>query len=366
MARPRRLPLLLAAALAALAALLLAISDGPGTAAASAPPPEFRHWLRTEEVKRLRERRVLPPVAAAAPDPFSDGTPAPPRRDPFLVALSRDPSRPLLVLEANALRHSRLGELFVECVFGLPGRDPFDQVRRELGLDPLKDVDRVAISDEGMVISGFFERAHFQQLARDSDLSRYGDAGRVYRPRGSAGEPAAPGPGPEGFATWGANMILLGSGPFVEQSIDRLEGRAPEAPPVIPENLTYGEAYGVLTGQAIGALFRGDQSELGRRLAEVAPRIELHVDAMRDVAISASFSGPDGHAVDDLGSALGGALAVARLQARAGGDERLAQLLEHARVVRGAEGFLLELAIPVTVLEGWFSGCGASSNPARE
>jgi hypothetical protein len=274
------------------------------------------------------------------------------------VALPRDPKRALLVLEANALRNSRLGELFVDCVFKDARRDPFEDVRRDFGIDPLKDVDRIALAQEGLVISGFFEQARLQRLEEDSDVARYGDAATMYRPRGARDEGIV-------LATWGGSVLLLGEPAFVEQSIDRLEGRAPAASPVIPEHLTYGEAYGVLTGQGLRELFRGEQSDLGRRLSDVASRIELHADAMRDVAVTATVSGPDPAGVDDLGSAFGAALAVARLQARARGDERLSLLLEHARVERGSGGFTVELAIPVAVLESWFKGCGASRDRAR-
>jgi hypothetical protein len=362
MARPRRLALLAALALLALAALLLALSDAPRPRVAPGPAPEFRHHLRADEVKRLEERRTLPPVAsAAAVGPMAPSPQPPHRRDPFLVALPRDPRQPLVVLEANALRHSRLGELFLGCLFSKPGGDPF-QPFRELGVDPLKDLDRVAVSSQGAVVSGYFERARLDRLEAESDVSTYGDAGRLFLPRGR-GTGGARDEDPL-LATWGANTMLFGERPFVEQAIDRLEGRAEEAPPVIPESLTYGEAYGVVSGESVAALFHGAQSGLGTKLAEVASRIELHADAMSDVAMTAKVSGPNDRAVEDLGSALGAAMSVARLEARARGDEGLAQLLEHARVVRGSGGFSVELAIPVGVLEGWFGGCGASGEQA--
>jgi hypothetical protein len=349
--RRARLPLLLAAALAGLAALLLGLSEAP-RAEAPTPPPGFPTMMRPVEWKRSHERRTLPPL----PGPVPQGDEPPPRRDPFLVALPRDPKRPIVVLEANALRHSRLGELFVECVFTGGRRDPLEPIRRELGIDPLKDVDRIALSEEGAVISGFFEKARLEGLARGATVSSYGDAGKVYFVRGER---------PDGggvLGTWGGSMIVFGERAFVEQSIDRLEGRAAEAEPVIPESLTYGEAYGVLPGAALGDLFRGDQADLGRRLAEVASRIEVHADAMNDVAMTARVSGPDREALRDLGSAVGAALAVARLQARVRGDERIAQLLEHARVERSGDAwFTVELAIPVAVLESWFAGCGATA-----
>lgn len=354
----RRLPLGVAVALALLAALLFALSDG-ARPAASAPAPEFPRYAREAETKRIEARRTLPPPDALV-GPLPAGAEPPPRRDPFLVALPRDPKRSLLVLEANALRHSRVGELFVDCLFRAGGRDPFQDVRRDFGIDPLKDVDRIALADDGVVISGFFDDARFERLEAESDATSYGDAGTVYRSRvAGQGRGAA-----RALGRWGGSILVVGDPAFVEASIDRLEGRAPQQPPVIPEYLTYGEAYGVLSGEGFGPLFRGEHAALGRRLAEIASRIELHADAMRDVAITARVSGADDAGVNDLGSAFGAALAIARVQARARGDEQLTQLLEHARVERRTSGFNVEVAIPVALLETWFAGCGEA--PRRD
>jgi hypothetical protein len=356
MARPKRLFLLAALALALAAGLLLMLSDGPRAASIRDPGPRFRHSLRADEMKRVEARRSLPPSPDAPPDPLVSGPPKPQRRDPFLVALPHDPKQPLVVLEANALRHSRLGELFLECLFSRPGKDPFEPIR-EFGIDPLKDIDRVAVTEQGIVVSGFFERARFDQIESESDVESYG-AGRLFTPRTASGVEA-----PSVLGTWGPNVLVFGERPFVAQAVDRVEGRIPASAPIIPESLTYGEAYGVVSGVAIAELF-GAQSDLGRKLAAVASRIELHADAMRDVVVTAKVSGADERSVEDLGSALGAAMAVARLQARARGDDRFVQLLEYARVIRGSGEFWVELAIPVAALEEWFAGCGARPAPA--
>ena len=363
--RPSRSPLIVAALLVTAAALLLSLTERGRPARAEAQV-EFPRSVREAERERIVARRTLPPLPDPSPAPAPRGAaPEKPQgRDPFLVALPADATKPLLVLEANALRHSRLGELFVDCVLRTTRTDPFEEVRREAGIDPLKDVDRVAFAGDGLVLSGFFERARLERLELDSSASRYGDAGRIFVPRtrpSEGGEEAAPAPC---IGAWREQILVLGERRFVEGTIDRLEGRAPEAPPALPEHLTYGEAYGILPGDGLRALFRGEQSELGRRLAAVASRIELHADVMRDVAVVARVSGADASALEDLGTAFGAALAVARIQARVRGDDKGSELLEHARVVRDAQGgFSLELALPVDVLERWFAGCGAAARP---
>jgi hypothetical protein len=350
-----RLPLLAAALLLGVAALLLSVADGPRPAAARADP-SFPRWLREEETRRLVARRTLPAPVSYAPAPVVSLDEVVPQqlRDPFLIALPRDPGKALVVLEANALRHSRLGELFVECVVRKEGRDPFEEARREAGIDPLKDIDRVAFTPDGIILFGFLDRARLDSSS--TRVTSRGEHGRIYSP--AMGEPAN-----FWLGAWGGQIIVVGKPELVESTLDRLDGRTPGGRVLIPEYLTYGEAYGVLPGAALQPLFRGEQAELGRRIAEAAPQIELHADAMRDLAVVARFSGAAGPAAsEDLGTALGAALAVGRVQAALSGNTSLAELLEHARVVRGMEGgFSLELALPVEVVERWFSGCGARS-----
>lgn len=350
MKRRLPVPLILAAVLLGLAALLLSSSEGPRPAKARADVA-FPRWFREAETERLLARRTLPPPRVPPAAPGSEEEPPP--RDPFLVALPRDPAKPLVVLEANALRHSRLGELFVECVLSRSRSDPFEEARRELGIDLLKDVDRVAFASDGAIVFGFLDRARLDALEADSLVTARGEQGRIYTPRQAGSERMAVG-------AWRGQLIALGEPAFVEAIFDRLEGREAEAPPVLSEDLTYGEAYGVVPGAALQALLRGSHAELGRRLAETASRIELHADAMRDVAVVARFSGENEDGLRDLGTALGAALAVGRIDAVAQGNDRLGELLEHARVVRAQRGgFSLELALPVEVVERWFEGCGA-------
>ncbi|HEY6006517.1 MAG TPA: hypothetical protein VIV57_26800 [Anaeromyxobacter sp.] len=356
MRRRLRLPLLAAALLLGIAALLLSLAEGPRPAQARAEP-SFPRWLRQGEVERVRARRTLPVSMPPAPAPAwaSGDEPEPPRvRDPFLLALPRDPGKALVVLEANALRHSRLGELFVECVMRKEGRDPFEEARREAGIDPLKDIDRVAYTPDGIILFGFLDRARLDAIP-SRVLSR-GEHGRIY-------VPDAEDPPTFTLGTWRGQIIALGKPDFVESTLDRLDGSTAEDRVLIPEYLTYGEAYGVVPGAALQGLFRGEQAELGARIARAASRIELHADAMRDVAVVARFSGADEAATEDLGTALGGALALGRVQAAVSGNASLAELLEHARVVRGAGGFSLELALPIEVVERWFSGCAGPGSP---
>jgi hypothetical protein len=349
--------LVLAGLLLAAAALLLSLGERE-PAPVRRKEPAFPTRMSSEDWQRLEARRTLDlPAPPPAPDPDAASglesslspapAPAPERRDPFLVALPVQPGDPVLVLEANALRHSRLGELFVGCLLS---RDPrtFSELERETGIDVLKDVDRVALVGETVVASGFFDRARWPELARDATVERYGEGGRIYT-RTS---------GRDVLGVWRDQLVVVGTdGDAVRRALDQLEGRAPVPASAIPEELAYGEVYGVVPGSAARKLLPGADRELADRIAAAASRIELHVDAMQDVAAVVRVRGDPG-ALDDLARSVGAALAVARLEAQAVDDRQAADLLEFARVRPGGDGFAIDLALPADRLEAWFGGCG--------
>jgi hypothetical protein len=342
-----------AAALLLLAAagLLSLVERGPPTAAAAVA---FPRAMRGEEWDRLEARRTLVLPAAAAEPPPEPGEP-PEKRDPFLAALPARPDEVVVVLEANALRHSRLGELFVACTLR---RDPrsFEEIREEIGIDVLKDVDRVAFAGETVVISGFFDRMRRDRFEEGGAFvaSRYGEAATLWTPRPVSGEEEDV-PPETVLGAWKDQLLVLGPDEAsVRRALDQVEGRvAPEVE--LPDGMAYGEVYGVVPGDALRRLDRGD---LGDRLAAAASRVEIHVDAMEDVAIVLNVRGEDPALVEDLSRTLGGAIAGARLEAQVRGDRKLADLLDQARVALEGEGaFSLELAVPAERLEAWFERC---------
>ncbi len=353
-ARRARAWLLGAVLLLGAAALVAVLSEG-GPPASTRADVEFPRHLRPPEYQRMERRAVLPPP----PRPPNEAGEPPRKRDPLLSALPPDPPRGVVVFEANALRHSRLGELFLGCL-GEGDRSAIEDLKR-VGIDPLKDVDRVAVMPDGVVVSGFFDTVRWDQVFAGAAAASRGGEGIVYR------WPAPPEGDGMAAAVWRNQLLVMGEDPAaVEAALDRVEGRAPARSP-IAEQATYGEMYGVLPGRMLRELVPevGGSDDLARRLAEVAGRIELHADAMNDVAVTARVSGDDRAALDDLARALGAALALARLKAQASGDRTLGDLLEHARVARGDEAFSLELALPAGTLERWFAGCRGRVGPGE-
>lgn len=261
----------------------------------------------------------------------------------------------VVFVEVNALRHTPLVEQLFACR-GDEASAGLARLREQMGIDPLEDVDRLALQEGVMAMSGFFE-----ELVVPAEFGAprpYGDAGQLYTlPQG----PEEEGP-PRYLARVGDDLIILGSDEAaLALAVDRAEGRAAAAPPLSSE-LAYGELYGTLGSDALGALLEDERgaalpiSGLLRRLVENAT-----VRAYVDDAVSLSFDldtvgGEEG---EDLARAIGGAIAGARQAALHDEDRDLAALLDKARVLRFEEGKLgVDLAIPGDMILRAF-GCGS-------
>jgi hypothetical protein len=354
--RRRGLWLVFAVVLFGLAAWLMLSGQGEEEAP---PPPKvaFPNRLRPAERERMEKRRTyVTPVVDAGTVAQQPVRPS----DPVLAALPRGKGKTAMVIEANAIRHSPIGEMLVECLLNREGAD-LERFKKETGVDPLQDLDRMVLTDDGVILSGNFgdERLKGLLSSRGSTSYDYGDGARLF-------EPAAPQPRPDGstrrsgpqVGLWNNQMLVFGrSADGVKEVIDRVEGRGPDEPPVISESSTYGEMYGVISVEQLKKLFPPDQKELASRLAEVAENVELHVDASSDFAMTAQVKGADEAKVTDLGKSLGGALSLARMQAQAQGEKELAQLLDFAKVRPDGNEFKLELAVPLDVIKQQLAFC---------
>jgi hypothetical protein len=308
---------------------------------------DFPSYPRQKERERIAARQTLPARPAAA-DARPDEDPVE-LRDPFLRSLPLGDRDAFVVLEANALRHSQLGELFVQCVLA-DHPDAFAEIARETGIDPLKDVDRVAYAGRAVVVSGFFDRVKWDALQTGTNArsTRYGDGATLWTTEGEG----------EAVASWRDQLVVVGPIADVRLAIDQVEGRAEPRRRDVTDGMAYGELYGVVPGSAARALLPAADGALAARLAAAAQRIELHVDSQDDVAGVIRVTGEPGPEVDDLAKALGAALSVARVKAAATDDAKLSALLENAQVVPGDGGFAVEVALPADVLREFFKDCG--------
>jgi hypothetical protein len=292
----------------------------------------------SQERKRVEERRTLPaPVAAVVlPD-----QPPPRPRDPVLAAMPHEVKQLAMVVEANALRNSDLGDAMVACFMaGAPGA--LDEAR-DAGFDPLSQLDRVSLFDETLMMTGNFSGVRLPSESTET----YGDATLFHQTEQTA-------------AVWRGQAMLFGAPEDVKQAIDRLEGRGPSEPPALNEASAYGELYGLLKPDAMAKLFDGVDPKLSEFMKVAAQSVELHVDAMHDVGVVADVKGGDPAQVNDLRRMMGGAVAAARARAVAEGHPEAAEVLDLSRVM-GAEGdgksFRLELGLPYDLLKAQLDRC---------
>ncbi|AEI67621.1 hypothetical protein [Corallococcus macrosporus] len=353
----RRVWLVVAAMLFVVAAVLMFTGQGEAPTPET-PKVEFPRRMRAPERERAERRRtlVLPVQVDAGTKPERQRP-----RDPVLAALPRGEGKTAVVIEANALRHSPIGELLLDCLMRDGGKR-LEELRNLSGVDPLQDLDRLVITDEGMMLSGNFANAKFKELLGERVSMDYGEGARVYEP----GEMTVTRPdgstvrrrSDAAVATWNNELLVIGQSPDeVKAVVDRVEGRGPDEPPAIGEGSTYGEMYGVLSVEQLARLLPKEQAELAQRIRDVAQNVELHVDASGDVAMVAEVRGANGDEVTDLGKTLGAALSMARIKAQAEGEKDLAQLLDFARVQPDGTSFKLEMAVPLDVIQQRLAFC---------
>src|SRR5690606_14036499 len=351
----RRLMVLpLVALLLGLAAWFMSRNETP----LHAGPPAtvtFPTEMTPREEARARARRThRPPAAPNAPAP---GAPV----DPLLAVLPTDPGAGAVVLEANAIRNSPLGETLLAC---MGGRRQLDMMRERTGVDPLNDLDRMAITTEGVSLTGHFGEADWDALFPDASRSARGDQGRIYElpDEGVRGENR------RAVGVWGNSMVVLGTPEEVEAALDRLEGGGPRGTPILDASQAYGEVYGVIGGDTLAMMLGrggglGDQ--LPPELRDAASRLELDADTRSDVGVVARFEGEDPTRVEELGKTFKGLLSVARAQAQLEGEPDAVRLLDMARVSHGEAGFDLQLAVPQSFLEEMAERCRVE-HQARE
>ncbi len=362
-----------------LAAWLMSGADPP-------PPkevavPAFPRFQTPEDKARADARKKPRPSKPSAPLPPPDDEPpsevpppapaeAPPtpHRDPVMTALSRPGGGSALVMEANVLLHSPVGEMILGCM-DASAKAEIDDVRQRFGVDLFSSIDRVAVQEGLLAVSGHFAEAEWETIFEGMKPEEHGDFGMVYsQPELSQiaedlDEPLAREPV---VGVWNDELVFLGdSAEEVQAAMDRLEGAAPAGPPPIADREAYGEIYGNVRAEDFTKLLAGgDQGELADLLKRAAERVELHVDARDDVALVARARGPDAQAMDELSRSLGGLLSLGRIQARREGDDELAGLLEHAKVSPFEGDSTVELALPQATLREWLGECAQPAKAA--
>jgi hypothetical protein len=313
----------------------------------------FPRHMSASDRERLRQRR-RPPILAvpeqAEPGAVAQPAPPPRPRDPLLVAMPPTVDKVAMVVEANAIRHSPVGELLLDCFVGSPEDDELGRLRSKTGLDVFEDLDRVAVTDDAIFVSGRFERANWTELFPGMKEQTPGPSTRLWKREGKDGESAL---------LWNDEMLVVSRKEAeVRAAADRLEGRAPPANSAIDEDDCYGEIYGVVASKAVASLFENSSPDVAAKLGSITEQVKLHVDATHDVGVVADARGNDAASALDLAKTLGGALALGRAAARAQGNDNLATFLDYASVHPSASGsFRVELALPLDYLKTLLMDC---------
>ena len=305
------------------------------------PKVEFPRGANGEESSRNDKRRTLPPLPSKDEEGFRR------RRDPMLVALPTDPKRSAMVFEVAALKESELMKTWLDCVLASNDRSAGDieRFKQRFGIDPLDDIERVAMStDKLLLMQGAMERANFDPEIWSSRT--YGEKGVIYHDKNNG----------RVFATWGPDMMMMSgtsdSAEVIEDAIDRLESPNPAEKPLIDDWRAYGDVYGVLSPDDLAKMLGKDQEALAAKIEQVVKHVDFHADVNDDVAMVADVGGNgDEEDMQDLAKSFGAALAVGRLKAQNDGDEKLAQLLDFAKVKPFTGAFTVDVALPYELLK---------------
>lgn len=307
------------------------------------PSPDDR--LRNLHRRTLTVRHAAPPPATAAADSaLATARPAPARVDPMQLALSGAESA--FVIEARALTETPVGQMLIRCLTH-QGAQALRHLQRDFNFNPFEQINRIAIAAAADGVRPvLFVEGDFRAL---QSL----DAGAPRRRSGQHGQLLVR--GNETLGLWGDSLAIVGRSEDILRSLARLD--APETasqPSPLPEHEAYGEIYGTLRGSWLQRLL---PQSLGERVSATLERAMVHVGASDDMLIVADAFGPT-EASAELGVSLGAALALMRARAASEGDESLLHLLDESRVVPAPEGFKLEVALPLAMVEEQLSGCG--------
>jgi len=301
--------------------------------------------------RRLSQRK-RPPAFVAVPPANEDPSPEPaPSQvsDPLLLAMPGAVKSAAIVVEANALRHSPVGEMLLDCFVGTAQDNELSRLRGKTGLNVLEDLDRVAVADETYLLSGRFADTNWAELFPGMQAQTPSPNTRLWKSQ----------EGGTSALVWKNQIVVAGRNESeITAAADRLEGRAPAIQPVIAEKESYGEVYGVVNSAIVARLFESERPDLEARLKTITDQVKLHVDASHDVGIVADANGNDPAGALDLAKTMGGALALGRVAAQAKGKDDLAAFLDHANVrPSGSGSFRVELALPLDYLQAQLKDC---------
>lgn len=253
-----------------------------------------------------------------------------------------------MVFELKKLMETPVGEIITGCL-ERSERNPFDKIEEETGVSILNDLGRLAMSENMILLEGFFPFDENAPISEGVESTVQGSAVRYTRTEADSGF--------GDFAIWDQSVLILGkeSEP-VDSALGMLSGEIPYDPSALSSIQTYGDIYGNLDVDDAADLFE-NEGDMAQRIVDLVNSVEVHVDASEDVAMVATMAGSGQEAMSDLAKSLRSVLSLARFKAQMDDDEDLAELLDYASVSPSGERFDMKLALPLEYLERHLADC---------
>lgn len=317
-------------------------SDG-GTAAPARAPVVF-----PRDKPRPTESALAADRASMAPDSRA-------RLDAMQRVLLGGGKDTAIFVEANAIRHSPLMEKILQCNATEAAPD-LAQLKNELGIDPMEDLDRIGFDGDVFVASGFFEQLKLPPALGEG--TPYGDGSHLWTQKDADGNQVV-------FARVGNGMILSAADEqSVKAAVDRAEGRGTgNAPAAMPPGMGQGELYGKVGPAFIQELMGQTDDASVQSVIKLVSSSTVQMLVDEDAALSFDLQSPDDKSAENLGAMIEAGLTLLRAEVAKEGNSELAALLEQARVQRTDGGRVaLDLAMPgEMLLKGM--GCGPDGTP---
>ncbi|MBS2024689.1 MAG: hypothetical protein JST92_19990 [Deltaproteobacteria bacterium] len=299
--------------------------------------PEFPEPKQAQRTQGMSDDFGLHRAQAEAQHPVADaGTiQSKDRRVDRMDAFVLGPSHNMMLVRVNSLFNTPLYDRFKECA-PEEFKDMQEGMKR-LGVDPEKDIDRVAMMEGGVAVSGFFEgKPIAETITRNWNATPTTYRGQTIYVRDGGG-----------CLTQVGNLILTGR-PRDDQQADceSLVDRVLDPPEGNPDDV-YGDLYArsdLERFQSGGSAVPKDQDML-QQVLDGMNGVTMRANVWNDVAVSVEGAPKDDKKLNDLVHMARGALQLAKTQV--GEDDDKLQALADLAKVSAQEGQLkIDLALP--------------------
>lgn len=302
------------------------------------PAISFPRNMNEQDSQRVASRRKVLSLLVAS------GAQERREVDPFDVALGAvPPDAPVVFIEAAALFSSPIGQLLADC---LDAKPQVQELIDQIGVDPVLDIERLALAGETVVVGGDLSGLQRNELGEDTRRSALGQEGALYEQDNLA------------LGLWSDELAIVSSDTKdIAGAVDRIEGRAPFEQGPLAEEERYGHVYGRFPADKLVDVLSGAGEPIMSKVRDAVRDVSFHVDLSDGAALVAELHGDNEATMNDLARTLGGALSLLRIKAAAQGNTELSSLLDAAKVIPQGTSFTVEVALPFEMVEKALADC---------